>query len=191
MKDFLFSHEPSVWRFDVDKTMTNETLTPNARYNPNRRSLHNDQPTVIDITDDATGAPHDIAESHMSMYVNEVGHNPDLVENIEVSPLRGFHSHRLQHVTIIVVLLYHSKSRNNEADAVTYYINIDKPLAKGDTVELLVNYKVSQISSIEIQRMNQANSISIFCRRRTSICEFAEGTGGKTCSTASMVITTT
>ena len=34
---------------------------------------------------DKTGAPHDVAKSHMSMYVNEVGHNMKLVENVEVS----------------------------------------------------------------------------------------------------------
>ena len=34
---------------------------------------------------DKTGAPHDVAKSHLSMYVNEVGHNMKLVENVEVS----------------------------------------------------------------------------------------------------------
>jgi len=65
VKDFLFSHEPSSWRFDVTE------------------KLHG-QPQVVDFTDDTFGAPHDIAKSHMSMYVNEVGHNMDLVENVEV-----------------------------------------------------------------------------------------------------------
>jgi hypothetical protein len=32
---------------------------------------------------------------------------------------------------------------NNKEGSVVYYINIDEPLKKGDTVELLVNYKVS------------------------------------------------
>ena len=39
---------------------------------------------MVDFTDDTTGAPHDIAKSHVSMYVNEVGHNSNLVENVEV-----------------------------------------------------------------------------------------------------------
>jgi hypothetical protein len=65
VKDFLFSHEPSSWRFDVTE------------------KLHG-QPQVVDFTDDTFGAPHDTAKSHMSMYVNEVGHNMDLVENVEV-----------------------------------------------------------------------------------------------------------
>lgn len=45
----------------------------------------NGYPQVVDFTDDATGAPHDLAQSNMSMYVNEVGHNMDLVENVVVS----------------------------------------------------------------------------------------------------------
>ncbi len=91
MKDFLFSHEPSSWRFDVDGTLNKETLAPNdspTLYKPRRRAQQNSQPKVIDFTDDATGAPHDVAESHVSMYVNEVGHNEDLVENVEVSLAR-------------------------------------------------------------------------------------------------------
>lgn len=65
VKDFLFSNEPSSWRFDVEEEL-------------------NGHPQVVDFTDDTTGAPHDVAKSHMSMYVNEVGHNMDLVENVEV-----------------------------------------------------------------------------------------------------------
>ena len=74
VKDFLFSHEPSSWRFD-------------AHYNSISRSSRT-QPTVIDFTDDATGAPHEVAQSHVSMYVNEVGHEGTLVENIDVSFMR-------------------------------------------------------------------------------------------------------
>ena len=66
MKDFIFSHEPSSWRFDVNEELYG-------------------YPQVVDFTDDATGAPHALARANMSMYVNEVGHNMDLVENVVVS----------------------------------------------------------------------------------------------------------
>ena len=66
IKDFIYTHEPSSWRFDVTEEL-------------------NGYPQVVDFTDDTTGAPHDVAKSNMSMYVNEVGHNEKLVENIEVS----------------------------------------------------------------------------------------------------------
>jgi hypothetical protein len=81
VKDFLFSHEPSSWRFDVEETLNTEN------YNSISRSSRT-QPTVIDFTDDATGAPHEVAQSHVSMYVNEVGHDATLVENIHVSFMR-------------------------------------------------------------------------------------------------------
>ena len=87
MKDFLFSHEPSSWRFDVEETLNTESFEPDA--SPTHyisRSPHTEQPNrVIDFTDDATGAPHEVAQSHVSMYVNEVGHDATLVENIDVS----------------------------------------------------------------------------------------------------------
>jgi len=38
--------------------------------------------------------------------------------------------------------MYHFKALNKTLDSVTYFINIQKPLEKGDTTELLVNYKV-------------------------------------------------
>ncbi|KAL7548119.1 hypothetical protein ACHAWF_011412 [Thalassiosira exigua] len=95
IKDFIFSHEPSSWRFNVTEEL-------------------NGHRQVVDFTSDTTGAPHDVAQSHMSMYVNEVGHNMDLVEN--------------------VLCLETSRS-------VSYYIHIDRPMVKGDTTELLVNYR--------------------------------------------------
>jgi len=112
VKDFLFSNEPSSWRFDVKEEL-------------------NGHPQVVDFTDDTTGSPHDIAESHMSMYVNEVGHNMDLVENVEA-------------------LSYSPRS-------VTYYIHINKPMAKGETVELLVNYKEHYESMRERRGYGKAN----------------------------------
>ena len=66
VKDFIFGHESSSWRFDVEE-------------------LINGHPQVVDFTDDTTGTPHEVAKANMSMYVNEVGHNPQLVENVKVS----------------------------------------------------------------------------------------------------------
>lgn len=40
---------------------------------------------VIDITDDFTGQLHDLARQHSAIYVNEVGHSPDLHENVWVN----------------------------------------------------------------------------------------------------------
>ena len=65
------------------------------------------------VQDDVTGSPHQIARSHTSMYVNEVGHNMRLVENV-----CSLESPR----------------------SVSYYIYIDRHMEKGETVELLVNY---------------------------------------------------
>jgi hypothetical protein len=36
----------------------------------------------IDITEDFTGEPHTDAKEHVPMYVNEVGHSKELVENV-------------------------------------------------------------------------------------------------------------
>ena len=58
MKDFIFSHEPSSWRFDV-----REELKTNGGASYKQ---------VVDFTDDTTGSPHSVARSHVAMYVNEV-----------------------------------------------------------------------------------------------------------------------
>ena len=64
MKDFIFSHEPSSWRFDV-----REELKTNGGASYKQ---------VVDFTDDTTGSPHSVARSHVAMYVNEVSMtNPD------------------------------------------------------------------------------------------------------------------
>ena len=85
VKDFIFSHEPSSWRFDVPEEL-------------------NGHPQVVDFTDDTTGAPHDVARAHMSMYVNEVGHNMNLVENVSVSFDTGRKWFRL--FTLILLLCF-------------------------------------------------------------------------------------
>jgi hypothetical protein len=97
---------------------------------------------VVDFTDDTTGAPHDIARSHVSMYVNEVGHNSNLVENVEVrcqcrSP---FNIRMCQNRFKRFIC---PKALSQTPRSVTYYIHINKPLVKGETLELLTNYKAS------------------------------------------------
>lgn len=69
---------------------------------------------TIDITDDATGEPHRNACQQIPMYVNEVGYSRDLKQNVF--------------------------SREAEDRVVRYYFYVDKPMAKGDTVELLSHY---------------------------------------------------
>jgi hypothetical protein len=116
MKDFIFSHEPSSWRFDVSEEL-------------------NGHKQVVDFTDDATGSPHSVARSHMSMYVNEVGHNAALVENVR--PLE-----------------INSRS-------VFYYVCINKPMKKGDKVELLVNYGDHYEDMRERRGYGKSNSLGI------------------------------
>ena len=65
LKDFLFSHEPSGWVFDVPEKFK-------------------DHHQVVDLTDDSTGEPHKVAKSNIAMYVNEVGHGRKLVENVQI-----------------------------------------------------------------------------------------------------------
>lgn len=96
IKSFIFSHDPSEWAFAVQE------------------KLFGREEQTIDITDDLTGKTHDIAKSHVPMYVNEVGHNKTLVQNVDA-------------------LERHDRS-------IHYYINIREPMEKGDTVELLTDY---------------------------------------------------
>ena len=56
VKDFIFGHEPCSWNFAVDAQLDGANQ-------------------IVDITDDSTGEPHDIAKSNICMYVNEVGHS--------------------------------------------------------------------------------------------------------------------
>jgi len=95
VKNFLFDYEPNEWAYGLDE----------------------DEDKMIDITDDTTGQVHELAQQNSTIYVNEVGHSPDMHENVFIR-VKG------------------------EAGAVYYYISIDEQHAmkKGDTVELLVNY---------------------------------------------------
>mmetsp|Transcript_7558 Transcript_7558/g.17315 ORF Transcript_7558/g.17315 Transcript_7558/m.17315 type:complete len:459 (-) Transcript_7558:1393-2769(-) len=96
IKTFLFNMEPSSWCFGVKN-----------------RIFGSDQ--LIDITDDATGEPHKDAKALPAIYVNEVGHNKNLQENV------------------------HPREKCDQS--VYYYIHISQPMRKGETVELLVDYK--------------------------------------------------
>jgi hypothetical protein len=85
--------------------------------------------------DDTTGAPHKVARSHVAMYVNEVGHDETLVEN--VCPLETPRS-------------------------VSYYVFIDKPMHKGEKRELLVNYGEGEANEQQfaISQCNTKNATS-------------------------------
>lgn len=102
VKDFVFSYEPSGWRFDVPE------------------ELHG-YSQVVDFTDDVTGEPHGTAIKNVPMYVNEVGHNPSLTQNV-VS--------RDDYRSVSYYLLL-EESSNSSSDA---------SLHKGQTFELLVHY---------------------------------------------------
>jgi len=95
MKDFIFDFEPAGWNFGVTEKL-------------------NGCDQVIDITDDRTGEPHQCAMDNIPMYVNEVGHNKGLVQNV--------------------------LAREKDDRVVQYYLHAREPLKKGETVELLVNY---------------------------------------------------
>jgi len=95
LKSFLFGGEPAGWGFQVEEPL-----------------LGREQ--LIDITDDATGDISDAAKQMSAIYVNEVGHNPKLVQNVH--------------------------AREKDGRVVEYYADITTPLRKGDTVELLTTY---------------------------------------------------
>jgi len=100
VKSFIFSHEPSEWSFGCEEKMNN------------LKDQEHDQ--MIDITDDVTGKTHDIARKNIPMYVNEVGHNRNLTQNV--------------------------LARERNCRSVHYFINIVQPMAMGSKVELLTSY---------------------------------------------------
>jgi hypothetical protein len=95
VKSFIFCNEPNEWPFDVEEKLFGEQQ-------------------IIDITDDATGSPHELARKNIPMYVNEVGHNNKSKQN---------------------VFICHKDGRRVE-----YFIKVDSPLKKNDRIELLTNY---------------------------------------------------
>jgi hypothetical protein len=69
---------------------------------------------VADITDDTTGIPHGIARQNISMYVNETGGDPELKQTV-----------------------FSGQVLDRE---VNYYFKTEKPMKKGETIELLISY---------------------------------------------------
>jgi hypothetical protein len=95
VKSFIFGNAPNEWPFDVEEKLFGEQQ-------------------IIDITDDATGSPHELARKNIAMYVNEVGHNNKSKQNVFICPRDG--------------------------RAVQYFIKLASPMKKGDQIELLTNY---------------------------------------------------
>lgn len=69
---------------------------------------------LVDITDDLTGKPSLLAKENIPMHVNEVGHNPKLTHTV------------------------HSLEKDDRT--IEYYLKIDTPMKRGETVELFVDY---------------------------------------------------
>jgi len=95
IKNFIFANEPAGWNFGVEEKIRE----------------HNQ---IVDVTDDATGDPHGLTKSNIPMYVNEVGHNKDLEQNVLAQEV--------------------------DDRTVHYFLHLDKPMKKGETTELLVDY---------------------------------------------------
>lgn len=53
---------------------------------------------AIDITDDRTGETHIDAQEHIPMYVNEVGYNKKLVQNVLPREITGREVHYFLHL---------------------------------------------------------------------------------------------
>jgi hypothetical protein len=95
VKSFLFNFEPNEWSFGVSEKLCGQSQ-------------------IIDITDDLTGEPHEIAKQNIPMYVNEIGHNKTLKHTVH--------------------------SRDLCDRVVEYYLKIEEPMKKGETIEVFVNY---------------------------------------------------
>ena len=95
VKSFIFSHEPNEWAFGVPESLRGEKQT-------------------IDITDDFTGEPSEIAKSNILMYVNEVGHDKSLKQTV------------------------HAFDKDDRT--VQYYLDIKDRMKAGESIEVFVNY---------------------------------------------------
>ena len=93
----------------------------------------NNSPQVIDITDDRTGEPHTEAKENIPMYINEVGHDASLEQNV--------------------------LSREKDDRVVHYYAYIKYPMKKGDVVELLVCYGEHYEGTRERKGYGKANTL--------------------------------
>ena len=96
IKSFIFSSGPEEWAFGVSENLFGQ----------------HDQ--VVDITNDATGRPHDLATKMIPMYVNEAGHTGHYKQNVFACEAEG--------------------------NVVHYYFESNKEMKPGQTVELLTEY---------------------------------------------------
>ena len=110
-KSFVFGFEPSMWGFGVQENIWGREQT-------------------VDITDDVTGEPHEIAQRNLPMYVNEVGH-ANLEETV------------------------HACEENDRV--IKYFLVIRKPMKKGEKIELFVNYGSRYESNRERKGYGKAN----------------------------------
>lgn len=69
----------------------------------------------IDITEESTGKPHDVARKEIPMYVNEVGYNPALNQNVFCG--------------------------EQDDRVVKYFFRLQQPMKSGSRIELLTNYR--------------------------------------------------
>jgi len=111
-KNFIFDFEPAAWNFGVSEKIKGRKQ-------------------IIDVTEDATGEPHLIAKENIPMYVNEVGHNKNLCQNVV--------------------------ARDKDDRVVHYYFHQDTSMKKGDKVELLVNYLDAYEETRERKGYGKAN----------------------------------
>ena len=95
----------------------------------------NGQPQVVDFTSDTSGSPHETARfRYIAMYVNEVGHNLSLTENVKPLP-------------------------SATSRSVSYYAYIEQSLQKGDEIELLTNYGTRYESMRERRGYGKNNAV--------------------------------
>ena len=110
-KSFIFGFEPAMWGFGVQENIWGREQT-------------------VDITDDVTGEPHDMAQRNLPMYVNEVGHS-NLEETV------------------------HACEENDRV--IKYFFVIRRPMKKGEEIELFVNYGSRYESNRERKGYGVAN----------------------------------
>ena len=95
LKNFIFSNEVSEWGFDIVEDL-------------------NGSDQVADVTDDATGMPHEVTKQNVAMYVNETGGDPALKQTVWSGQV-------------------------NERE-VNYFFQTETSMEKGATIELLISY---------------------------------------------------
>lgn len=96
IKNFIFSDEVETYGYGVDEL------------------IHGSKKQYIDITDNATGLPHEESRRLIPSYINEIGHDSRLKRNVHI--------------------------RDKENGSIHYYLDLKNPLKRGDTVELFVDY---------------------------------------------------